>query len=72
MWQTVTTGEISSKDIAAEQAIPLLPKEHATLLDIARKGYRRECDDRWEGLNSKVKALVKYMKTSIATSSQLG
>ncbi|ALY26056.1 streptomycin 3''-adenylyltransferase [Staphylococcus aureus] len=38
MWQTVTTGEITSKDVAAEWAIPLLPKEHVTLLDIARKG----------------------------------
>ncbi|ENN42003.1 streptomycin 3''-adenylyltransferase, partial [Staphylococcus aureus M1565] len=36
MWQTVTTGEITSKDVAAEWAIPLLPKEHVTLLDIAR------------------------------------
>ncbi|EVU54413.1 hypothetical protein U310_01856, partial [Staphylococcus aureus F89441] len=27
MWQTVTTGEITSKDVAAEWAIPLLPKE---------------------------------------------
>ncbi|MGZ9317137.1 aminoglycoside nucleotidyltransferase ANT(9) [Staphylococcus aureus] len=68
MWQTVTIGEIFSKDVAAEWAIPLLPKEHATLLDIARKGYRGECDDKWEGLNSKVKALVKYMKNSIETS----
>ncbi len=39
MWQTVTTGEITSK-MSAEWAIPLLPKEHVTLLDIARKGYR--------------------------------
>ncbi|HAZ0648306.1 TPA: aminoglycoside nucleotidyltransferase ANT(9) [Enterococcus faecium] len=68
MWQTVTTGEITSKDVAAEWAIPLLPKEHVTLLDIARKGYRGECDDKWEGLYSKVKALVKYMKNSIETS----
>lgn len=68
MWQTVTTGEITSKDVAAEWAIPLLPKEHVTLLDITRKGYRGECDDKWEGLYSKVKALVKYMKNSIETS----
>ncbi|HDL9238770.1 TPA: aminoglycoside nucleotidyltransferase, partial [Staphylococcus aureus] len=27
-----------------------------------------ECDDKWEGLYSKVKALVKYMKNSIETS----
>ncbi|MCQ9197113.1 aminoglycoside nucleotidyltransferase ANT(9) [Pediococcus pentosaceus] len=68
MWQTVTTGEISPKDVAAKWAMPLLPKEHATLLGIARKAYRGECVDKWEGLNSEVKALVKYMKNSIETS----
>lgn len=36
----MTTGEITSKDVAAEWAMPLLPKEHVTLLDIARKGYQ--------------------------------
>lgn len=65
MWLTVAVGEISSKDIAAEWAIPQLPKEHATLLNVARKAYRGEYVDKWEGLDSEVIALVNHMKNSI-------
>ena len=65
MWLTVAVGEISSKDLAAEWAIPKLPKEHATLLNLARKAYRGEYVDNWEGLDTKVMALVNHMKNSI-------
>jgi streptomycin 3"-adenylyltransferase len=65
MWLTVTVGEISPKDVAAEWAIPRLPKEHATLLGLARKAYRGEYVDKWEGLDSEVTALVNHMKNSI-------
>lgn len=65
MWLTMAVGEISSKDIAAEWAIPQLPKEHAALLNLARKAYRGEYVDKWEGLDSEVKALVNHMKNSI-------
>ncbi len=65
MWLTVSTGEISSKDLAAEWAIPQLPNEHAALLDLARKAYRGEYVDKWEGLESEVVSLVNYMKKSI-------
>ncbi|TCJ02050.1 aminoglycoside nucleotidyltransferase ANT(9) [Cytobacillus praedii] len=65
MWLTVAVGEISPKDVAAEWAIPLLPAEHATLLDLARKAYRGEYADKWEGKESEVIALVNHMKNSI-------
>lgn len=65
MWLTVAVGEISSKDTAAEWAVPRLPKEHATLLDLARKAYLGEHVDQWEGLDSEVIALVNHMKKSI-------
>lgn len=65
MWFTVTVGEISPKDVAAGWAIPRLPKEQTTLLDLARKAYRGECVDRWEGLDSEVMVLVNHMKNSI-------
>lgn len=65
MWLTVTVGEISPKDVGAEWAIPQLPKEHATLLDLARKAYRGEYVDNWEGLETEVIALVNHMKNSI-------
>lgn len=65
MWQTVAIGEISPKDVAAEWAIPRLPKEHASLLELARKAYRGECVDKWEGMESEVVVLVNHMKNSI-------
>lgn len=65
MWLTVAVGEISPKDVAAEWAIPRLPKEHATLLDLARKAYLGEYVDKWEGLDPEVTALVNHMKNSI-------
>jgi streptomycin 3"-adenylyltransferase len=65
MWQTVAIGEISPKDVAAEWAIPRLPKEHATLLNLARKAYRGEYLDSWKGLDTEVSALVNHMKNSI-------
>ena len=67
MWQTVSNGEISPKDVAAKWALPRLPKEYSTLLDLARKAYRGEYVDKWEGLDSEVTALVNHMKNSIET-----
>lgn len=42
IWQTVSIDEISLKDVAAERALPRLPKEYSTLLNLARKAYRGE------------------------------
>lgn len=67
MWQTVSIGEISPKDVAAKWAVSRLPKEYSTFLDLARKAYRGEYDDKWEGLDSEVTALVNNMKNSIET-----
>jgi len=67
MWQTVSIGEISPKDVAAKWALPRLPKEYSTLLDLARKAYCGEYVDKWEELDSEVTALVNHMKNSIET-----
>jgi len=68
MWLTASTGEISSKDSAAEWAIPKLPGNYAALLDIARKAYLGEYVDKWEGMESEVDELVNYIKKSIESS----
>lgn len=67
MWLTTSTGEISSKDLAADWAIPQLAKEHAILLDKARKAYLGEYEDSWEGMETEVTELVHDMKRSIET-----
>lgn len=66
MWLTVSTGEITAKDVAAEWAIARLPKEQASLVDYARSAYRGEQDDKWERRESEVAALVNHMKQQIA------
>lgn len=65
IWVTAVTGDILSKDKAANWAIPRLPKEHAGLLNLAAKAYRGEYADKWEGLDSEVASLVEYMKNEI-------
>lgn len=46
MWQTVTIGEISPKEVVAKWALPRLPKEYYNLLELARKAYRGEIVDK--------------------------
>ena len=49
MWVTASTGEIGSKDLAAEWTIPQLPYGHAILLDKARRGLSGKDIDKWNG-----------------------
>ena len=65
MWFTMANGEIVSKDMAAEWAIPRLPEEYAALLDCAKRAYLGEWVDHWEGMECKVAELAHYMKRSI-------
>lgn len=68
MWFTLSTGEICPKDQAAEWAIPKLAKEHATLLEKAKKAYLGDYDDKWEGMETEIIELVNYLKRSIESS----
>lgn len=65
MWFTISTGEICSKDMAAEWVILRLPQNHAVLLEIARKAYLGECDDCWSDLEAEIISLVALMNKSI-------
>lgn len=65
IWLTAATGEISSKDLAAEWVMPRLPGKYADLLDKARRAYLGEYADKWEGMEPEVDELVAYMKKSI-------
>ncbi len=66
MWVTAATGEFLPKDEAAKWAIPHLPKEQASLLELAGKAYRGEYVDLWENLDLEVAALVHHLKKEIA------
>lgn len=65
MWFTISTGEICSKDMAAEWVTPRLPQNLAVLLEIARKAYLGECDDCWSNLEVEITSLVAFMNKSI-------
>lgn len=65
MWQTAATGEISSKDQAAEWAMSRLSGNYTSLLDIARKAYLGEHTDRWEGMEAEILSFVDHIKKSI-------
>lgn len=65
MWLTASTGDFSSKDQAAEWAIPQLPEEQAALLDLARKAYLGEVKDKWEGMETELALLVESLRGAI-------
>jgi hypothetical protein len=48
MWMTATTGEMRTKDAAANWALDRLPKEYRRPLARARAGCLGEADDRGE------------------------
>ncbi len=72
MWLTVATGEISSKDVAADWAIPRLPAEQANLLEMAKKAYLGERIDKWQGLEKETAELANSMKKAIETCLETG
>lgn len=45
-----------------------LAKEHATLLEKAKKAYLGDYDDKWEGMETEIIELVNYLKRSIESS----
>lgn len=71
MWYTAATGEITSKDKAAQWVLSRLSKERtvpasfASLLETARKAYLGECTDSWENLGSETEALASYMSQAV-------
>jgi len=67
MWITTSTREFTSKDQAAEWAIPQLPEEQAALLDLARKAYLGEVKDKWEGMETELALLVESLRGAIET-----
>jgi predicted nucleotidyltransferase len=55
IWHTASTGEIRSKDAAADWALERLPAEHRAVLARARAIYLGEEDERWDDLQPLVR-----------------
>jgi predicted nucleotidyltransferase len=65
IWSTIVTGEIRSKDQAADWALPRLPVEQRPVLDRARAVYLGLNEDRWEDLASGVRPHADHVVREI-------
>jgi streptomycin 3"-adenylyltransferase len=65
IWLTIDTGEIGSKDGAADWALERLPPEHREVLTRARAIYLGEEDDRWDDLRSSVPPFADHVVAEI-------
>lgn len=65
MWSTVATGEIRSKDGAADWALERLPEEHRAVLDRARSLYLDGGYGEWEDEMEAARACARAMAERI-------
>lgn len=65
IWTTIETGEVRSKDGAADWALSRLPAEHRPVLHRARAVYLGLEDDRWDDLDSRVQPHADHVLREI-------
>jgi predicted nucleotidyltransferase len=68
IWMTVTTGAFTTKDAAADWALPRLPAEHREVLERARAIYVGEHTDHWDDLRPKLQPYADHLFKEIRTS----
>jgi predicted nucleotidyltransferase len=64
IWSTLDTGEILSKDAAADWVLARLPEEHRPVLARARDGYLGAAEDRWDD-EGRIQALASHLVSQI-------
>jgi len=64
-WTTIATGEVRSKDEAADWALSRLPEEHRPVLDRARSVYLGFDEDRWDDLHARVRPHADHVLREI-------
>lgn len=65
IWATLETGEIRSKDTAADWALARLPAEHRPVIERARDVYLGTGSDDWAGRGEDVRAAIEAMTAAI-------
>ena len=65
IWTTLETGEIRSKDRAADWVLPRLPAEHRPVLEHARAIYLDEAAPDWAPLRARVRPHADYVVAHI-------
>lgn len=61
IWITIATGDLTSKDAAADWALPLLPEGHRLVLARARAVYLGTEEDRWDDLAPRVRPHAEHV-----------
>jgi streptomycin 3"-adenylyltransferase len=61
IWATLATGEVTSKDAAADWALDRLPEAHKRVLARARSIYLGQEDDRWTDLILQVQSFAEHV-----------
>jgi streptomycin 3"-adenylyltransferase len=67
IWTTLATGEIRSKDEAANWALARLPEQHRPVLAHARAAYLGEAPEDWRELALRVRPHVDHVVERIRT-----
>ena len=65
MWSTFSTGEIRSKDAAANWVLERMPAAHHSVLVHARDAYLGSRAEQWDDLNRPLASCVDYMVAEI-------
>ncbi len=65
MWFTLETGEICTKDAAAEWVCPKLPQDFRILIEMAKDAYVGKIEDQWEMLEYEAALLADFMRLQI-------
>ncbi|MEV7192420.1 aminoglycoside adenylyltransferase family protein [Streptomyces sp. NPDC093510] len=65
VWTTLATGDITSKDGAADWVLPRLPARHRPVLVHARAVYLGEEAERWDDLLPQVEPHARYVVREI-------
>ena len=65
IWVTVVTGEIRSKDAAADWALARLPAEHRPVLARARAIYLGDEPERWDDLRDRLRPFADHVVAMI-------
>jgi predicted nucleotidyltransferase len=65
IWTTLETGDIRSKDAAADWVLPRLPPEHRAVLEYARANYLLGDAEAWGDLVPRVRPCVDLMVAEI-------
>ena len=67
IWTTLATGEIRSKDAAADWVLEQLPAEHRAMLEVAGADYRGDTYDRWDHVLPAARACAEWMARAVGS-----